>query len=104
MSGPTIGNRSPDPSIAVGVTDPISFDITQGSNPLLDIFIAVKMAGTNLYEVAFDGHAFAPLYIAQSRQLSISGGYRFILRRTGGWAGAPSVLTKAIDTSGLEAS
>lgn len=104
MSGPAIQNRNPSPSVAVGPTDPIAFDVVQGSNPFLEIWIAVSMAGTSLYEVVWDGHAFAPLYAAQSRQVSITGGYRFTCRRTGGWQGSPTVLVKAIDTAGLEAS
>lgn len=104
MSGPTITNRNPDPSIEVGPTDPISMDVVQGSEPFLDIWIACQMAGTTLYEVIYDGAAFAPLYAAQSSILSISGGYRFRLRRAGGWLGAPTILVKAIDTAGLEAS
>ena len=104
MSGPTISNRSPDPSIAVGPTDPISFDVVQGSNPFLDIVILAQFPSEGLYEVVFDGAAFSPLYAQQSRQQSISGGYRFLLRRTGGWPGAVTVKTKAIDTAGNEAS
>lgn len=104
MSGPTISNRSPDPSIPVGASDPISFDVVVGSNPFLDLWIAVRYAGTSLYEVIYDGTGFAPLYAAQSQAQNIAGGYRFRLRRAGGWPGAPSIITKAIDTAGAEAS
>jgi hypothetical protein len=104
VSGPTIGNRNPDPSVAIEPTDPISFDVVEGSSPFLDILIAASLAGTSLYEVVYDGAAFAPLYAPQSSIQSIAGGYRFRVRRTGGWVGAPTMLIKAIDTAGLEAS
>lgn len=104
MSGPTIANRNPATSIAIAPTDPVSFDVLQGTAGFLDIWIAATMAGTDLYEVIWDGAAFAPLYSAQSTIVSIAGGYRFRLRRAGGWQGPPTILTKAIDTAGLEAS
>jgi hypothetical protein len=104
MSAPVISNFNPATSVAIGPTDPISFDVVQGSNPFQDLWIAAKLAGTNLYEVIYDGAAFAPLYSAQSTIQNISGGYRFRLRRAGGWPGAPTVLAKVIDTAGGEAS
>jgi hypothetical protein len=103
VSGPTITNRNPDPSIPVGPTDPISFDVILGTNPLLDVIVAATMAGTNLYEVIYDGSAFAPLYASLSSAQAIAGGVRFRVRRIGGWLGAPTLLTKAIDTAGNEA-
>jgi hypothetical protein len=99
-----ISNRNPATSVAIGPTDPVSFDVILGSNPLLETWVAAKMAGTTLYEVVYDGAAFAPQYVAGSLLIGISGGYRFRIRRTGGWPGAPTILTKIIDTTGLEAS
>lgn len=67
------------------------------------MWIAASFDGTDLYEVIYDGAAFAPLYAQQSQRQSISGGYHFLLRRTGGWPGSPTVLAKVIDTVGAEA-
>lgn len=104
MSGPSVQNFNPATSIAIGPTDPVSFDVVVGSNPFLDILVAVRLAGTNLYEVVWDGAGFAPLYGPQSQVQNIAGGYRFRVRRTAGWPGAPTFLIKAIDTAGNEAS
>jgi hypothetical protein len=104
VSGPVVENLVPSPAVPIGATDPISFDVVEGSNPFLDIWIAASFAGTDLYEVIYDGTSFAPLYSAQSQQLSIAGGYTFRLRRTGGWPGNPTIVKKVIDTAGNEAS
>jgi hypothetical protein len=102
MSAPVITNRSPDPSFAVGPTDPVSMDITTDVG-FLEILILARFEGTNLYEVAYDSSGFAPLYVEQSQKVSIAGGFRFTVRRKGGWPGALTLKTLVIDTNGAEA-
>lgn len=102
MAAPVIANRSPDPSFAVGPTDPISMDVTTDVG-FLEILIFARFDGTNLYEVIYDGSVFAPLYAEQSQKVSIAGGFRFTVRRKGGWPGAVTLKSLAIDTNGAEA-
>lgn len=101
----TLSNRSPATSVAIGPSDPLSFDLTSTTSPQFkDILVTAKMAGTDLYEVVYDGVGFAPLYAALSTVQSIAGGYRFRVRRFGGWPAGPTLGIKAFDNSGNEVS
>lgn len=103
MSGPAITNQNPATSVAIQGTDPVSFDVTDGDRAFRIIVILARYAGTDLYEVIHDGNSFAPLFVAQSAKESIANGYRFRCRRRGGWPGAVTLLTHAVDLAGNEA-
>lgn len=89
-SGTAISRNTP---LAVNVTDALL---------LRKVLIAVLFP-SGAYEVAWDGDDFAETYSASTRS-SISGGYRYVLRRgDGGWRGTPTVRVIAIDRGGNEA-
>lgn len=52
-------------------------------------------------EIVHDGDAFDSLFAASTRTV-IANGYRFYVRRVGGWPSRPRVTWRAIDTSGNE--
>jgi hypothetical protein len=103
MAAPVVGAMTPDPS--AGPIDPqaaIGFTVTDASALFRDLLVLVAFAGTNLYEVVWDGSAFAPFYNAQSTIAPITNGFQFSLRRAGGWAGGPVITVHAIDVAGAE--
>lgn len=61
--------------------------------------ILVEFPSQGVYEVAWDSEGFAPRY-ADSERTAISGGFRYTLRRSGGWFSTPTIRALAIDTAG----
>ena len=63
------------------------------------VVLLSRFAGRN-DEVIHDGTEFRAPYSASSTRTAIAGGFRFRVRRTGGWPSSPSILPLAVDTSG----
>lgn len=82
---------SPGRSIVVEVSD-------------ADGFAALILAaeyGTGAYEVVHDGDKFAQVYAAQSTRVAIAGGFRFTMKRAGGWFGdRVTIRVFAVDAFG----
>lgn len=82
---------SPGRSIVLEVTDADGFAA----------LLVLAEYGTGAYEVVHDGDAFAQVYAAQSTRVSIAGGYRYTLKRAGGWFGERvTIRVVAVDVYG----
>ncbi len=100
-TAPTVDNFDPPAGTPISRTRRLGFDVKDNGTLRLTA-VLVEFDGTSLYEVAWDGMAFSPLY-ADSTRTTVTGGHRYELRRTGGWPVAPTVRVVAIDTAGNEA-
>ena len=102
---PVVSNFSPDPNdpLLVNIINstPLMFDVTDDSGFFRRILVEVIFPGV-VSELIHTGDGFTGLYIAGSTKASISGGFHFSCRRTGGWPYSPTIGVFAVDGSGLE--
>lgn len=98
VTPPLISNCLPLPGVAIAKTDPVQCDVTDDQGFALIMVMARFPDGT--CECLYDGIAFAPRYAAGSSKVVILDGFRFIMRRTGGWLGPTfDIEFVAVDTS-----
>lgn len=98
---PVVGNWTPTVGAQITTTTPIGFDVTDAAGLSQVIVYAVAANGTT--EQAFNGTTFTADYDAASTRTVISGGYRFSIRRDGGWTVAPQITVAAVNVNGIEA-
>lgn len=98
---PSISNVTPAPG-QLTATTPLGFDVTDDSGLFRRVIVLILYSGKPA-EVAYDGDAFLPYYVAGSSVASIEGGLHFSVKRAGGWPAAPRLKVIAIDRSGNEA-
>lgn len=85
---PDIRNFSPAPGAAIDRLSHLRFDVTDDTGELLMMFVtALFPDGT--CECVWDGDAFTPRYSATSSRVAVDCGYRFTVRRAGGWMQTP---------------
>lgn len=77
----------------------IVFDITDVDSGYT-AFIFARMQDAS-QEVVFDGALFAAYYATSSR-VAIANGYRYTVRRHGGWPSDFTIRANAIDTTGAD--
>ncbi len=99
---PAVSNQSPPSGTPLALTASVSFNVTDDSG-LRRVMLTVRQSGVGIEEVAYNGNVFVGFYAGVSTLQSIAGGYRFTLRRRGGWQGGPTFTVYAFDTSGNEA-
>jgi concanavalin A-like lectin/glucanase superfamily protein len=95
---PVVSNIVPAPG-SLGRNTPVQFDVTDDLG-LAAVLVYVTYPGRPT-ELIHDGTAFRYPYLGSSRAL-ITGGFRFVVQRNGGWQAAPSFVAHAIDTEGRE--
>lgn len=103
-TAPIVSNFDPAPGTPIARTAAVSFDVTDESGDFRRIFVVAFYPTTGMTEVVHDGDAFRGHYAASSSRTMIAGGFRYSVLRTGGWPGAPTIQTFAIDRAGNEAS
>lgn len=96
-TAPTVALVSPSAPGEITRATPIIVDVTDTS-ALVVVFVWVTYPG-RAPDIVHDGDAFAELFSSSTRA-SISGGYRYTLRRNGGWPAAPTVRIRPIDAAG----
>lgn len=101
-SPPIVGNFTPAAGTPVGPNTPIGFDVTDDQDLFRRIMVTVQYENDGTVEVAHDGDTFVARFAQLSTRIQISGGYRFLLQRRGGWPGAPRLRVYAFDVSGNE--
>jgi hypothetical protein len=101
VTTPELSNLSPAADSTIARSTAVEFDVTDDADLSL-VIVGVLYSATGEYEVAHDGDAFAPRYVAKSTRTNISGGYHFKLIRTGGWPSAPTFRVRARDASNNE--
>lgn len=97
----SVGNITPADASTVEPAGTLTFDVVSTAG-LLRVLVCVGFADTERApELVHDGDAFQAKYGASSRT-AIASGYRFVLRRDGGWLKAPRPLIFAFDLVGQE--
>ena len=96
---PYITEVSPAVLSTIAAGDVLSFRIIY-PNGIKRGVIALKMS--KIWELAFDGAQLGPGYRKQSTVESLADGYRFNLRRDGGWPVSPVIFPLAYDSYGNE--
>jgi len=102
-TAPVVGNFSPPAGTPIAKLTPITFEVTEDSGDFQRIFVVAFFPTTGLVEVIHDGDGFRGFYAANSARAMIAGGFRYTVLRSGGWLGAPTIQTFAVDRSGNEA-
>jgi len=82
---PDVEFVSPSNEEEIEADQEIIIDVTDASGNLAHVMVVVVDVSTERYELAFDGVAFSMRFSGFSSFSSIANGYRFRLRRTGGW-------------------
>lgn len=93
---PTVTLVSPAPGTLISRSTPFVIDVTDDAEGVFACLF-MRSRESRVYEVAWDGDAFSDLYARASARASVSGGWRFTLRREGGWPGAPAFTVRALD-------
>lgn len=99
-SAPVVANPYPSPGSKVASDQEIGADVTD-DGAFRRIVVVAKFTGYPNEEV-YDGQDFAPWYASSSTATPITGGFRFRVKRHGGWPSAPSLKFIPIDQSGKE--
>lgn len=101
---PVVTNYVPAVGTAIAAADQVQFDVTDDESFFRRIVVSCAFRdSTGIDEVVHDGVNFQGLYVAQSSRQLITGGWRYFVRRSTGWPGAPTFETFAIDHDGNEA-
>lgn len=97
----SVTNVSPAIESSVQPPGVLGFDVTSTTG-LLRILVCVDpFNSARAPELAHDGDSFQNLYEGSTRT-AIAGGFRYVLRRAGGWYAAPRPLVFAVDLAGKE--
>lgn len=97
-TSPTISGYSPAAGSTITRDQAIQFDVTDETG--LASALVMATLGDGQPEVVHDGTQFRGRYASLSTRSSISGGYRFVVRRTGGWTSSPTIQVVPVDTGG----
>lgn len=99
---PVVTFVSPIEGTLLDPADALIFDVTDNSGSLGRVMVAAVNQSTAEQELAFDGTSFTARFLALSTQTAITNGYRFSLRRTGGWPAGADITIRvfAVDPSG----
>lgn len=104
MSTIVVDNFTPTAGTALANSDVVEFDVTDATQPLVQVVIAIRYPGIELYEVVYDGAQFTTHYSARFTTVSsISNGIRFTLLRNPVWPDGVElhVFVTAADGSAL---
>ena len=99
VTQPTVTIISPTPPGPIGRNDPVKLQVTDVGG-LRRVKLYVTM-GDEQY-VVHNGYSFRTRYVVGSTMTAISGGFEYVLLRSGGWLAAPTFEVYAIDTAGNE--
>ena len=94
---PTITLVSPTEG-PIDANTTIVLDVTDESD-LVCVIVYVSY-GDGLVEMIHDNVNFMPRFAASSTKEEIVDGYRFTLRRSGGWPSSPTIRVRAVDSEG----
>lgn len=100
-AAPVIDNFSPSVGTPLARSDSVAFDVTDDTG-LLRAEVFVTLGGDTF--VVHDGDIFRGAFANLSTRSPIAGGFRYNVKRNGGWIESPTFEVHATDTSGQEAS
>ncbi|TXH10201.1 MAG: hypothetical protein E6R04_06100 [Spirochaetes bacterium] len=102
-----VSNLTPAESTSLTTTQGVQFDVTVESPALLGSDDGGRMVVWVKYpdlddktEVAYDGAALTSTYDEGSTVTAITDGYRFLLKRNGGWISRPTVFVHVVSDLG----
>lgn len=96
---PEIANFLPPAGTGIANDQAIQFDVTDESGVAAVVLLASFPDGS--VEVVHDNIGFRGKYIGGvNTRASIANGYRFTVRRLGGWIASPTFEVLSVDTSG----
>lgn len=98
---PVVENITPAAGSPISSGTTLGFDVVDNV-ALRRVVVLARFVG-GAQDVVHDGDAFAAAYAPGSTRTAIAGGFRYRIRRVGGWPSSPSILPLAVDTSGNEA-
>lgn len=93
---PSITNQDPAPGDVISSTESITFDILNA--PLFHA-VWLSCADHTVVETVYDNDDFTPDFSTSTRSV-ITGGYRYVVRRAGGWPDDPTFYATAADNKG----
>ncbi len=98
---PEVSNFVPPLGTAIGRTDVIQFDVTDDSGAFTSIDIEVRFADGSVEQIFDFATGFTAQYAPSSARVAIANGFRFFVRRIGGWLQSPvGVATTVVDAAG----
>lgn len=98
---PISTNIQPPAGTPITASTPVSVDVTDDSGLFRRVLIAVELRG--LTELAWDGDQWLGHYAGgDSIRSPITGGFRFVVLRDGGWTSSPTLRVFAFDQGGNE--
>lgn len=98
-TNPIIGNFVPTIGTSIARTDPIQFDVTD-ETALASVYITARYEDGTA-ECVWDHDSFQARFLAGSSRVAITDGYRFVIRRAGGWLSTPIIINiVAVDGGG----
>lgn len=100
VTPPVVTLISPPASSTIEPTTPLILEV-EDDHAIRRSILTAQLADAE--EVVHNGDRFASRYASSSRS-PIAGGWRYVIRRTGGWPVGPTITVYAIDTAGQEAS
>lgn len=99
---PVVGNFVPPVGTPVTAQQPLQFDVTDNEGQFRRIIVHAVYAD-GVEEVVHNGESFRGLYATVSARVLITDGYRYTVKRSGGWPSTPRITIFAIDVAGNEA-
>lgn len=98
-TAPVVGDYDPPANADLSPTGTISFSVTDESGVFCSIMITMAYPDGS-WEVVHTGTAFAPRFAAGSGRSVIADGFRYTLRRAGGWHAVPTIHAFVVDAAG----
>src|SRR5688500_905362 len=98
-AAPTIQNVVPALNTGIVPETVVRFDVVDADDDLFDVVLFAIFVGTGNWEVIWDGDQFSPRYLQGSRRDAIATGFRYTLKRAGGWPETPKIRARAFDAN-----
>jgi len=95
---PIVSAVTPDLAARILPDTELGFTVTDADGDLHSVMV-FALFDDGSYEVIHDGTSFAPRYLQNSVRVAVVNGFRYRLRRVGGWPTAPRLRVAAFDTS-----
>lgn len=103
VAGRPVVAQSPSPGATIQPTTGVEVTVTDESARLRRVIVHVSLPKLGVVEVVHDGNGFTGLYSANSTREVVDGGWRFLVKRSGGWPCSPTFHVFAFDKDGNEA-
>lgn len=100
VTAPTVSNVTPASGSELAADDSVTFDVTDDSGAFYSVSVFVRFAADETWEVVYYSGGFTPRYQRDSSKATISGGYRFVIKRWGDWPSAPEIIVEPFDGGG----